>query len=75
MTMRKISGTELRAIAKSYGLRACMIRGTEIVNIRKKSSELTEDIGWDEFEKALAARGLAVYKAEGSDFLKIMKDK
>ena len=32
-----------------------------------------EDISWEEFEKTLKKRKLAVYKAENSDFLKIMR--
>ena len=34
-----------------------------------------KDISWEEFEKTLRKRKLAVYKAENSDFLKIMRDR
>lgn len=34
-----------------------------------------EDISREEFEKTLKKRKLAVYKAENSDFLKIMRDR
>jgi len=33
-----------------------------------------EGISWEEFQKTLKKRKLAVYKAENSDFLKIMRD-
>jgi hypothetical protein len=32
-------------------------------------------MSWEEFEEALKKKGLAVFKAEESDSLKIMKDK
>jgi hypothetical protein len=34
-----------------------------------------ECISWEEFEKTLKKRKLAVYKAEDSDFLKVMRDR
>lgn len=67
MTMKKI--------AKQYDLHVCKITGSEVVQIRKNPSDNIVDICWDEFEKILNSKGLAIYKAEQSDFLKTMKDK
>jgi len=75
MTMKKITIEELKKIAKQYDLHVCKIKGSEVVQIRKNPSDNIVDIGWDEFEKTLKSKGLAIYKAEESDFLKIMKDK
>lgn len=65
----------MKKIAKQYGLYASRVKGTDVVNIRKNPNDKYEDISWVEFEDALKKRGLAVYKAEESDFFKIMKDK
>jgi sugar phosphate isomerase/epimerase len=71
--MDKITLEEVKKIAKNYGLKPIRVKGTEIVNIRKNPSDKIEEISWEEFDKALKKRGLAVYKATESDFLKIMK--
>jgi hypothetical protein len=73
--MKKISVDELKAISRRYKLQPCKIKGTDVVTIRKKSSTggKYEDIDWLEFERILKLRGLAVYKAVESDFVKIMK--
>ncbi len=73
--MKKITVDELKKLAKQYDLHVCRIKGTEIVQIRKNPSDKYEDISWKEFGESLKKKGLAVYKAEESDFLKIMKDK
>lgn len=75
MTMKKITLEDLKGLSKQYGLHVCRIKGSEVVQIRKNPSDKYDDISWDEFEEALKKKGLAVYKAEESDFLKIMKDK
>jgi len=73
--MNKMKIPEVKKIAGQYGLRPCRIEGTDVVNIRKAPSDKYKDIGWDEFERILKKRGLAVFKATESDFLKIMKEK
>ena len=73
--MEKITVGELRTIAETTGLRPCRVTGTQIVNIRKNTNNRFEDISWEEFESVLSQRGLAVYKASGSDCIKIMRDK
>lgn len=75
MVMKKISIAEVKRIANEYGLTPIRVKGTEVVNISKKPNDKYEKISWEDFEKALDDRGLAVYKTEESDFLKIMKDK
>lgn len=75
MTMVKVSADEMRRIAELHGLKPCRIRGTNVVNIRKNTSDRFEDIAWDEFQFVLSQRGLAVFKASESDYLKIMKDR
>ena len=74
MAMIKISVDEVKKLAKKYGLKPCRIPGTDGVQIRKHKNPKMEDISWEEFEKTLKKRKLAVYKAENSDFLKIMRD-
>lgn len=71
--MKKISIDEVKKIANQYGLKVCKVKGRNIVQIRKNSSDDLENISWDEFETSLKKKGLAVFKAEKSDFLKIMK--
>ena len=75
MSMKKITINQTKEIAKKYGLSPCRIKGTEVVNIRKKKNERYEDVAWDEFERILKKHGLSVYKATESDFLKLMRDK
>ncbi len=75
MTMKKITIANLKELAKQYDLHVCRIKGSEVVQIRKNPSDKYEDMSWEEFEEVLNKKGLAVYKAEESDFLKIMKDK
>jgi phage terminase large subunit len=73
MTMEKITLEKTKKIAKHYGLKPVKIKGTEVVNIRKHPSDKLAEISWEEFDETLKKRGLAVYKATESDFLKIMK--
>ena len=75
MSMKKISIDKAKEIAKEYDLHPAKVKGSEVVNIRKKSNKNMEDIEWDEFGKILDKKNLAVFKADESDFLKIMKDK
>ena len=75
MSMKKISINEAKEIADEYDLHPAKVKGSEVVNIRKKPNENLEDIDWDEFQRILNEKNLAVYKAEESDFLKIMKEK
>ena len=73
--MIKITIDEMKAIAKKYKLHPCRIKGKDVINIRKKFDSKCEDISWEEFEKIMKKRKLAIYKADESDFVKLMKDK
>jgi hypothetical protein len=74
MSMKKITIDDLKKLAEQYDLHVCRIKGSEVVQIRKNPSNKYEDVSWEEFENTLKQKGLAVYKATESDFLKIMKD-
>ncbi len=73
MTMDRVTLDEVKKVAEQYGLKPVKVKGTEVVNIRKHPDNRLIEISWEEFDKALKKRGLAVYKATESDFLKIMK--
>lgn len=75
MTMQRIGVKKLKEIAAEYQIHPCRIKGTEVINIRKRRSDRYEDITWEEFERILKKRKLAVFKATESDFIKIMKDR
>ena len=75
MAMMKISVDEVKKLAKEYGLKPCRVPGTDGAQIRKRKNPKMEDISWEEFEKTLKKRKLAVYRAENSDFLKIMRER
>ena len=72
--MEKIDMEKVKEIAEEYDLKPAKTKGSDVINIRKKPNDNLEDISWDEFERILEEKGLAVYKAQDSDFLKIMKD-
>lgn len=72
--MQKISIEELKKLQEKYGFKLCKVKNSEVVNIRKHSNPNLEDIGWDEFERILKKRDLAVYKSD-KDFLRIMRDR
>ena len=75
MTLKKITIDKLKRIGEEFGVKPCRIKGTEIIQIRKKDYKNFEDISWDEFEKILKKKLLAVYKSEKGNFLKMMKDR
>ena len=75
MPMNKISIDDVKKIAMQYNLTPIKVKGTSVVNICKNPIEKYEKISWDEFDRLLKERGLAVYKTSESDFLKIMKDR
>jgi len=73
--MIKITIEQMKALAKKYKLHASRVKGEEVIAIRKHPSDRFEDISWEEFEKIMKKRKLAIYKATESDFIKLMKDK
>jgi hypothetical protein len=77
MSMLKISVDEAQKICEKFGSKPCKVEGTDVVQIRGKTSKSDRyvDISWAEFESALKKRKLSVYKSEKGNFLKIMKNK
>lgn len=73
--MKKITIDEVKNVAKKNRFKPCKISKTDILRIRKRENPKLEDISWEEFEDILKKKGLAVFKAENNDFLKIMKNK
>ena len=71
--MEKISLHEVKEIARRNDLKPCVIRGTEIVKIRKNKSSGTRDITWEEFQRLLERKSLAIFRSK-DDWLKIMKN-
>ncbi len=54
---------------------ACRWRRTSWTMLGKQSSnQHKKDTSWEEFERTLKKRKLAVSKAENSDFLKVVRD-
>ena len=74
MSMEEIPMPKVKFIAKKFGLTPIKIKGTSQVNIAKYTdSAKYELISWEEFEAILEQKGLSVYKARESCFLKLMK--
>ncbi len=71
MVMRPISVAEARKIAEKKGLKPGRVKGTDGVQFTKGKNDRLEIISWDEFEKTLNRRKLAVYESGG--WMKIMK--
>lgn len=73
MVMEKISLAKAKEIAKKKGLKPGRVKGTEGIQFTKGNNERLEIISWEEFEKTLKKRKLAVYESGG--WMKIMKDR
>jgi len=71
--MEKISLAKAKEIAKKKGLKPGRVKGTEGIQFTKGNNERLEIISWEEFEKTLKKRKLAVYESGG--WMKIMKDR
>jgi len=72
MAMEKISTDKARQIARIKGLQPGLVKGTKGVQFTKGKNTRLQVIGWDDFERALATRKLAVFESGG--WLKIMKE-
>ncbi len=68
--MEKISIDKAKMLAKEKGLKPAKVKGTSGVSLTKGNPRL-DIITWEEFEKLLMSRGLAVYEYGG--WMKIMK--
>ena len=76
MSMEPIDMDKTKAIAKRFGLTPIRIKGTSQIQIAKNANvSKYEIITWEEFEKILNEKNLAVCKAYDSCFLKMMKKK
>ena len=71
MAMEEISLDKAKTIAKRKGLKPGRVKGTNGVQFTKGRNPRLETIEWDEFEKTLRRRRLAVYESGG--WMKIMK--
>ena len=71
MAMEKIDFAKAQAIAEKKGLKPGKVKGTSGIQFTKGNNNRLDVIGWDEFEKLLNQRGLAVYESAG--WMKIMK--
>ena len=71
MVMEQISVDKAKDIAKKKGLKPGRVKGTNGIQFTKGNNDRLEIIGWDDFEKTLKSRGLAVFESGG--WMKIMK--
>jgi hypothetical protein len=71
MVMEQISLDKAKEIAKKKGLKPGRVKGTNGVQFTKGNNPRLEIVDWNEFEKTLKKRGLAVYESGG--WMKIMK--
>ena len=71
MVMTAIGIDDAKKIAKKKGLQPGRVKGTNGVQFTNGKNSRLEVIDWDEFEKTLTKRKLAVYESGG--WMKIMK--
>jgi len=69
--MRKIDVTAAKEIADRKGLQPSRVAGTTGVQLTSGHNGHLESVSWEEFERTLATRQLAIY--EHSGWLKIMR--
>ncbi|MBR6038718.1 MAG: hypothetical protein IKP53_08375 [Candidatus Methanomethylophilaceae archaeon] len=69
--MEPISIEKTKEIAANKGIKPGRVKGTEKIQLTKGTNPKIQVIGWDEFEKRLKARGLAVFEQGG--WMKIMR--
>ena len=73
MVMEEISLDQAKKIATSKGLKPGRVIGTEGIQFTRGRNNRLEIIDWDEFERTMTTRKLAVYESGG--WMKIMKKK
>ena len=71
MVMNEITLDKAKTLAKRKGLKPGRVKGTNGVQFTKGRNPRLETIDWDDFEKTLKRRRLAVYESGG--WMKIMK--
>ena len=72
MVMERIDLDKAKTIAKNKGLKPGKVKGTTGIQFTKGTNNRLNVISWDEFEKLLPERTLAV--SESAGWMKIMKD-
>ncbi|MEF8873166.1 MAG: hypothetical protein V5A88_00680 [Candidatus Thermoplasmatota archaeon] len=72
MSMEKISVRKAKEIAKSKDLQPGLVKGTDGVQFTKGNNDRIKTISWDEFERKLDERNLAVFESGG--WMKIMSE-
>ena len=71
MVMEEITVGAARKIAEGKGLKPGRVVGTNGIQFTKGANRRIETIDWNEFERTLSERGLAVFESGG--WMKIMK--
>lgn len=71
MAMTKIAVNEAKKIADGKRLKPGRVVGTKGVQFTKGNNKRLQVIGWDEFERSLTERKLAIYESKG--WMKIMR--
>ena len=70
--MEKINADKMKTIAQHAGIKPGKVKGTaSAIQFTKGSNKSLEIISWEEFERILKEKKLAVYESGG--FMKIMK--
>ena len=72
MVMARIDLKKAKAIANNTGLKPGNVKGTKGVQFTKGNNDRLTVISWEEFEKILKERKLAIYESGG--WMKIMKE-
>ncbi len=73
MAMREITLEEAKKIAKQKNLKPGKVKGAEGIQFTKGTNPRIEVISWEEFEKILKKKKLAIYESNG--WMKIMAKK
>ena len=71
MVMTKIDIGAAQKIAGKKGLKPGRVKGTDGIQFTKGKNSRLQIIDWEEFEKTLGKRKLAIYESGG--WMKIMK--
>ncbi len=71
MVMEKINLDKAKNIAKKKGLKPGRVKDTNGIQFTKGNNARLEIVSWEEFEKTLNKRKLAVFESGG--WMKIMK--
>ena len=73
MVMEEITIEDAKKICAEKGLKPAKVEGTMVLQFTKGNNPKLKEISWEEFERLLKERGLAIYESGG--WMKIMKKK